>query len=280
MKTFALRSDNRLSGYDYLSQLSCDRWAWEYLRRNRAFRRDAIGREASDVSEKKAACADIRLLKSRVPQTRAERWGLVVMPDPALNGFDADVIWNRAVFPDQIEVNCSARGADQTCEIFARSVAICKITHLTDNSGREYLLVRGKGCVVQVRCSGLSLIGLEPVRMDMTISDIDAFERKVKAQKEAIRITGSGPEQIAPRWTKRTKILRDGLVALDCLETGMTRRQIAGVLYGEKVAANEWDSRAMRHAMRYLVKKAEALRDGGYLVELLGCTLTPVQETA
>ena len=275
MKTFTLSSEGVLARYDYLSRLSPDRWAWEYARRNPDLRRDAEARSDDDVSEMKAPCADIRLLKPRNPQRLAHRWGLMFMPDPDLNGFEADAVWNKHVFPDQVEVNCSPRAPGESCDIWDSTVPICQITHITDLQAREFLLIRGKGCVVQVRCTGVSILGLEPVRMKLTISDLKAYERKLKAQKAALALIEEGSVHEAPLWTKTTQILRDGLVALDCLELGMSRREIAIVLNGKAAVDAEWsdETGTMRDAIRYIIKKAEGLRDGGYLVELLGAQL-------
>jgi Uncharacterized conserved protein (DUF2285)/Family of unknown function (DUF6499) len=273
MKHYALKSDGLLAGYDYLWRLSPDRWAWEYLRRNAAFRSDAAALSPADISERQAPCAPIRILRSRVVQTIAERWGLAVMPDPAFNALRADAVWTRSAYPDQVEVHCGARADGEACDIFERTVPFCTITHVTDSIGREFLLVRGRGCVVQVACTGISLLGMEPVRMKLTISNIDAYERRLKTQKAAMEVLGQGPDLATPVWTKRTQMLRDGLVALDCIERGLSRRQIACVLYGEKAVRAEWETTAMKDALRYVVQKAEAMRDGGYLVELLGANL-------
>ena len=247
MKTFTLETDAFTAKYDYLWRLSEDRWAWEYARRSNKVRRYAESRTPDDISEMQAPYAD-----------------------PAKNGFEADVVWTRLAYPDQVEVNCSSLRPGQTCDIWERTVPICNITHITDSIGREFLLIRGKGCVVQVRCTGLSLLGMEPVRMNLTISDLDAFERKVKAQKAALALIGDGPDLTEPRWTKRTEMLRNGLIALDCLEAGLNRREIAEVIFGKDRVAEDWNGPSLKHSMRYLILKAEALRDGGYLVELLG----------
>jgi len=282
MKTYTLDSDGVLKRYDYLWRLSPDRWAWEYLRRNSDFRRDANLRGEDDISEMMAPCAPVRILRSRVSQNLADRWGLLVMPDPDKNGFEADVFWNRTVHPDQVEVHCAPRSESEACSIFERTIHVCKVTHLTDAQGREFLLLRGNGCVIQVRCSGMSLLGIEKVRMKLTISDMDAYERKLKAQREALAVWGQDYDRQTPLWTKRTQILRDGLIALDCLELGMSRRDIAAVLYGKEAAEAEWSDEfgAMRDSVKYIVKKAEGLRDGGYLVELLGGRLGPYQSAA
>lgn len=270
MKTFSLDTDDLTAKYDYLWKFSDDRWAWEYARRSEKVRRYAASRTPDDISELKTPCADIRLLKSRTVQTMAERLGFVFMPDPKLNGFEADAIWTREAFPDQVEVNCTALGPNDTCDIWQRTVPYCKITHATDSIGREFLLIRGKECVVQVRCTGLSLLGMGPVLMNLSISDLDAYERKLKAQKAALEVIGGGSDTQKPRWTKRTQILRNGLIALDGLEAGLNRREIAVVLFGRDRVEEDWSGPSMKHTMRYLMLKAESLRDGGYLVELLG----------
>ncbi|MEM6898158.1 MAG: DUF2285 domain-containing protein [Pseudomonadota bacterium] len=277
MKTFTLSSEGVLGRYDYLSRLSTDRWGWEYARRNNDLKRDARTRSPEDMAERRAPCADIRILHSRVPQTLAERWGLIFMPDPEQNAYDADAIWSLGAFPDQVEVNCSPRTPDQKCDIWDRTVPYCAITHVTDGHGREFLLVRGKGCVVQIQCTGSSLLGIEPVRMKLTISDIDAYERKLKTQKAALELYGDGPDLSEPLWTKRTQILRNGLIALDCLEAGLSQKEIAAVIYGGDVVSTSWgdDVSPLRNAIRYVIRKAEGLRDGGYLTELLGAEIEP-----
>lgn len=270
MKTFTLETDAFTKKYDYLWRLSDDRWAWEYARRNQKLRQDAAACCREDIDVTQADCANIRLLRSRVPQTLAERWGLVFMPDPRLDALEADVVWSNHAFPDQVEIHCATRADGETCGIWERTVPYCSITHVTAPHGREYFLVRGKGCVVQVRCTGHTLLGLAPIRMKLTISDVDAYEKRLKIQQEAMRIFGDGPDTQAPLWTKRTQILRNGLIALDCLKAGLTRREIAEVLYGRERVAEEWNGPSLKHTMRYLILKAEGLRDGGYLVELLG----------
>lgn len=151
----------------------------------------------------------------------------------------------------------------------------CAISHYTDQHAREFLLMRCHGSVIQVRCTGVSLLGLEPVRMKLTISDISAYERKLKIQKAALAVLNDEPEPEGPLWTKTTQILRNGLVALDCLDLGMNRRDIAVVLYGKDTVEAEWNegNGTLKDSIKYTVKKAQGLRDGGYLAELLGAQL-------
>lgn len=123
---------------------------------------------------------------------------------------------------------------------------------------------------------------LRLIRLKLTISDVDGFKRRMKAQREAFEIYGDDFVSQAPLWSKRTQILRDGLIGLDCLELGMSQREIAIVLHGQDAVNAGWadDRGAMKDAIRYLVNKAQGLRDGGYPTELLGGQLGPYQKAA
>ncbi|MGB3626177.1 MAG: DUF2285 domain-containing protein [Henriciella sp.] len=281
MKTYSLKSDGVLKRYDYLWRLSPDRWAWEYLRRNPDFLQDAENWTADDLSEG-VACSTTRIIKPRTAQTLAHRWGLALLPDPHASALDADVIWQKTVYPDQFEVHVSPRAAGEMCDICEKVAPLYSVTLFTDRQGREFLLLRGQGHVIQVRCTGLSLLSLEPVRMKLQVSDVEAYERQLRAYKDALALYGPVPEAQAPLWTKRTQMLRDGLVALDCKALGLSRKEIARVLYGPEAVEENWGAvgSTMKDSLRYLVNKAKGLRDGGYLMELLGARLGPEKAAA
>ena len=281
MKTFDLTADAHLSAYNYLAYLTKDRWAWEYARRNKELQNHAARGSERDVSVKTSRDGVVRILRPRTPQKLAERWGLVFIPDPDLNAFEADAIWSHYVFPDQVEVNCTPRKPGQSCDIWERTRHHCDVTHVTDRAAREYLLLRSGGCSIQVRCTGMSMLSLEPVRMKLQISNMEAYDTKLKNQKEALKLFTARKTAPKPKWTKTTQILRNGLIALDSLEQGLSRREIAALIYGEDAAGEDWgdDSSSLRSQLRYVIKKAEALRDGGYLVELLGARIGPEVET-
>ena len=210
-----------------------------------------------------------KILRPRAPQALADRWGLVLMPDPDQNALAADAVWNRAAFPDQIELYCITRASHETCNLWDRVTAISTFTHVTDFTGREFLLTRCNGSVIQQRCSGVSLLGLEPVRLKLMISDMDGYARRLKLLQAAFAVYDEKPGRKAAKWSKTTQVLRDGLIALDCLELGGTRRDIAVALYGLERVQDEWGGPSMKHNIRYLVNKAERLRDGAYLSDLL-----------
>lgn len=279
MKTFTLKTDRVTGRYNYLWRMTGDRWAWEYMRRNESYRADARAMSIEDVSEL-TVCHNIKVYKSRVPQTIAERWGLIMMVDPELNAIEANVVWTADAYPDQVAINVVPRAQNEACEIYDKTVSLCKISHFTDSVGREFLITRGNGCLFQARCQGLSLLGLEPVKMELRLTDFESYQRKAKAHEEGMRVFGDNPDAETPKWTKRTQMLRDGLIALDCLELSMSQKEIARVLYGAQRVEDEWDEGRMRVAVSYLISRAIALSDGGFRVELLGGHLGPNQVAA
>lgn len=270
MQRYSRGSRVALSSYEYLRRLSADRWAWEFLRRNRAFRRDAAFRPPIDVSAAPLARPGVRFRRAHAPQSLAGRWGLVFMPDPERNGYEEDVIWSRHAFPDQTEIVCSPCASDRRCEVLEHILAACDVTHVTDPIGREFLILRRAGRALQIRCTGVSLLGLDPVRVKFAISCVRSYERRVKLQRAAIEFYNAAPCRSDPEWTKTTEVLRNALIAIDCLDLQMSRRETAAVLHGAEKVQAEWDGPALKHSIRYLVKKGEALRGGGYLTELLG----------
>ncbi|MEO1662075.1 MAG: DUF2285 domain-containing protein [Pseudomonadota bacterium] len=274
MKLYTLPENSVTKHYNFLWRMTRDRWAWEYQRREREYIDDATTISPDDVSEIEV-CHSIKVYKSRVPQTLAERWGLIMMVDPSLNAIEANAVWTKEAFPDQVAINVVPRAPGEECEIYDKSVSLCKISHFTDAYGNEFLLTRGNGCLFQSRCTGLSLLSGQPVKMDLALPDFESYDRKVKAHKEGMRVFGDDPHAETPKWTKRTQMLRDGLIALDCLDLDMSHREIANVLYGPERVNAEWEHGRMRDAINYIISRAKALRDGGFRVELLGSHLGP-----
>lgn len=132
-----------LPQYDYAWKLSRSRWAWEFLRRNPDFLEDAR-RHGPDELSVREACRSITIIRPRIDQCDAERWGLAFFPDPSLTGFDANVFWSAGLYPRQVQVQVGPRAPGEVCDIFEKTTNICRIFHLTDTSGRELLLLKGK----------------------------------------------------------------------------------------------------------------------------------------
>ena len=137
--------------------------------------------------------------------------------------------------------------------------------------GSETKLTRGNGCVIQVFCTGMSLLAREPVKLSFIIDSLDEFQAKLKTLQRAQRVYDPQAEADIPEWTRHSLALRNALVALDCHDAKLSYFETAGFIYGEERAREAWDSpsRAMKDEMRRALARGRDLRDGGYAT-LLG----------
>tara|TARA_R110001606_G_scaffold47570_1_gene121224 strand:+ start:52440 stop:53279 length:840 start_codon:yes stop_codon:yes gene_type:complete len=258
--------------YAYTWKLSRSRWAWEFLRRNPRFLEDASRHDPEEVSYR-PACRSITLVRPRCDQAEAERWGLAFFPDVRANGFEADVFWSGALYPRTVSVHVGPRGEHELCEIYEETTRLCNIVHLTDRVGREHLLLKGDGCVVQVRCEGLSLLCPEPVRMQIVLDGVSDLDAKMKILAKAREIYKHRQEASAPVWTRHRRALCHALIALDCHMAGLSHYETACVIYGPDRAAHAWGEPggAMKGEMKRALKKGLHYKRGGY-TELLGAS--------
>jgi len=254
-----------LDDYAYTCRLSRSRWAWEFLRRNSEFRQAALRAGDSQISEK-SACRSIRLLRPQCDQSDAEKFGLVFFPDIDANGYDADVFWIPALYARALIVQVTPRHPSERDDIFEETINECEVTHLTDRVGREYLLIRGHGHIVQVACSGLSLLSVEPVRMKLIIDNVSSLDGTLKVIGRAQRILGKEDANLHEVWTRTSLAWRNALIALDAHEAGLTYCETAAIIYGAERATEAWQSssRAMKDEMRRALTRGRELRNGGY----------------
>ena len=254
-----------LDDYAYTCRLSRSRWAWEFLRRNSEFRQAALRAGGSQISEK-PACHGIRLLRPLCDQIDAEKFGLVFFPDIDANGYEADVFWIPALYARALTMQVVPRHPSERDDIFDQTINVCEVTHLTDRVGREYLMIRGHGHSIQVACSGLSLLSVEPVRMKLIIDNVSSMDETLKVIGKAQRILGKDDSSFNDTWTRSSLAFRNALIALDAYETGLTYFETAAIIYGEDRATEAWQSpsRAMKDEMRRALVRGRELRDGGY----------------
>jgi hypothetical protein len=254
-----------LDEYAYTCRLSRSRWAWEFLRRNGEFRQAALRADPSQISEK-PACHGVRLLRPQSDQIEAEQFGLIFFPDIHANGHDADAFWIPSLYARALTVQVTPRHRSERDDIFDQTIANCSVTHLTDRVGREYLLLRGNGHVLQVACSGLSLLSVEPVRMKLIIDNVSNLDDTLKVIGKAQRILGKDDPADGSDWTRTSLAWRNALIALDAHDAGLTYLETAAIIYGADRANEAWQSasRAMKDEMRRALARGRELRDGGY----------------
>ena len=109
-------------------------------------------------------------------------------------------------------------------------------------------MIRGHGHSIQVACSGLSLLSVEPVRMKLIIDNVSSMDETLKVIGKAQRILGKDDPSFNDTWTRSSLAFRNALIALDAHETGLTYFETAAIIYGEDRATEAWQSpsRAMK----------------------------------
>lgn len=255
-----------IDAYDYMWRLTRSRWAWEALRRNRTFRQQAKQRSEDEISIIEVQ-NNIKLLKPRLDQTLAARWGLSFLPDPDKNGFEADVFWTRSTFPRQIAFQILPCLLDEVCEIFTRTIETCDCTHLTNTDGNEFVLIRGQDGIVQARLEGLSMLSFARIKMRPILEGLSHLNEAL-AVLERTRKSLYDPPHPSPEpiWSRKSLALRNAMIALDCREADLDIFETASVIYGERRARDAWDSPsdAMRQEIKRALKRGKCLSDGGY----------------
>lgn len=253
-----------LDRYEYTRTLSRSRWAWEFLRRNGAFLAEAARHGPDEVSVR-TACHDITLIRPRMEQMAAERWGLAFFPDPRHDGFTANTFWSSALFPRQLQVQVSPADSEGACPIYEKTVKQCEIVHLVDTAGREHMLVKGNGHVVQVQCTGMSMLSPEPVRLGFLIRGTSDFSSRWRMLDEAQCVYGTTRDESAP-WSRTSLALRNALVAHDCEIAGLSVRETADIIYGKARVDEAWagPGRSMKDEIRRARTRGRDLVSGGY----------------
>ena len=264
MKVRAFEENERFAErYDDLAGISREGWAWEHLRRCPEFIREAYSQQ--DAVSRLDGCQNVQLLKLRRPMPEAEKWGLICFPHPDQRAIDADVFWSAEQFPRQVEVMVTLRAEGEIDEIFEETVRVCRVKHLIDATGGEHLRIQGKGCSVQVRCHGLSLLSGDLVRMDYKISGVRDFDEKVKIMQAAKAVYGDHTDAPIP-FTTEGERRRNGLMALDARQAGLSLSEIARLIFGETRVSKEWgrDGRWMKDRVRGYIASATRIMEGGY----------------
>lgn len=256
--------DQYRAKYNYLSGLTRRGWAYEHLRRNLQFREQAYKYQSGFLTamlwEHKIYRLD--MLK---PQPEAEDWGLILFPNPDQTALNADLFWSEITYPNFIRVQISRRLPHEIDEIYQTSAKFCTVRQLTDWSGLEHVLLQGQSCAIQVRCTGLSIRSVNPVKMSYELTGPTQMERQFRLIKQANRAY-SPHDATNPHWAPASVRLRDGIIALDVREAGLPLRSAAEIIYGSSKVQIEWTDpgRYMKERLRKRLERARHIRDGGY----------------
>ena len=258
--TNAVRLNDYAQKYDYMMGLRRRDWAWEFLRRNSDFAEEAYA-HLNLVRHSTSCVPDSKLLHLYEPMPAAERWGMIIFPNPDQAAPQADVYWLPEVDPAIVSIIITPRQSGEVDEMKA-VLDGCEIDILRVQDGTEHMLTRGKFSSAQSICAGLSLLhAREPVKVNLDMRGPGRMERAYDAYKQAEEILHPGPW----RWTERTKRLRNALICLDVKDAGLPLKVAAEMIYGEERVAEDWPKqKAFRDLVRGYHRTGQRLVARGY----------------
>lgn len=233
--------DGADGGWRAYATLNVSGFAWDFLRRNPAYRLDfeqGVARSGCGVNA---------------------RWGLRFPADPLVGAGDADVFWRPDVAPG-IVVPLTTGGGERHAIALPVPVGPVRIAE----EGLHMRLAAGLQLLLQ---------GLERAEGPLVVMlEYDAsFGVRVRAV-EALHRAASGRSPLQSRLTQaqRARLARC-LVALDGRLRGDSYRAIAAALFGERAIADQpWRTASLRAATIRLVTAGKGLMEGGYLKLLRG----------
>ena len=228
------------AAYLYVLHLDGLALAWEYLRRHPDYQRDWLRRRRHDA---------------------AERWGLRVLEDPALDARNAHPAW----FPDHDAVVQLYPDADPPPDALAFEFwRIPGDKCLIHDGRRLVLLVRWPGCCLRLAFApGLhdGMAYVYAIRASVT-----ACPRYQVLVAELDKLaTGAVLAAAKPRPSPASLLELHTLQALDATLAGASLREVAEGLFGADAVAEGWyTDGGLRSKVRRLVRRGNALMGGGY----------------
>ena len=237
--------------YAWLEALPREAFAWEWLRRQPAYRSAAMA--ASRAPPRACVRADL-----------ARRWNLHAFEDPDLTAIEARPMWTREAYPSVLCAHAmvAATPSPETVAIArfpdAATVIRCgRVQHLNLSNGVRSLRLDLWG----------ERVGKEPLRLRYDLHGVRSLGppletlRRFKFFIEHGRFSiGLHPPE--PRSSRMILVLR----VFDALNSGATQRDLAGLLGLRALSGPGWrsDHPSLRSRAQRLVGTARGFGAGGF----------------
>jgi len=251
--------------YDYTARLNDRGWAWEWLRRNTAFRKDwDDARLQYGVAGYDGAST---LLVSQSQTPKLSGWGCLYCSSPQEDARVASVFWSPDVCASVLKLHAFPLKAEvESTPFFLRDIA-CPSVLLELPGGPQYLLFHDGSRTLQLVVEGEDV--LRPVRL---LTDGAPGKALAGPQLRSLlcfndlrlsgRLYDSHFQKELPSQRLRL-ILRmvDGALA------GASHRQIAQVVFAGEFSAESWyaPGRPLRDRVRRALYRGHRLMQKGYL---------------
>jgi hypothetical protein len=249
------------SAYAPLVEVERAGFAWEWLRRDSAYRRDA---QAHLRRERDGGQGGF----DRQEQQAAACWGLHVFEDWRLPATHARPVWRRRVLRHVLRAVAEEPAGFEDRFLLDDVRAGATLVHGAE--GEQHLLLAAGGRSVRLDVSGRDL-RQGPVMLRYILAGRAGAEAPLLVLRRflALERTGRFSAALHPRETKAKRwiwLLR----AHDALAAGASQREIARHLLGADAGLVRWrvEASTLRSQVQRLVRQSRIFAAGGYL-ELL-----------
>ena len=219
------------AAYLYILGLDMLALAWEYLRRHPDYRLDWLRHHRRPQTAHKAA----------------QRWGLRLWEDPALDARDAHPAW----LPGHGAVVQLYPDADPPPD--ANVFDVWRIP------GHKQLIHDGKGLALIARSPGHCLRFVLAPGLEDGMAVAHAYRGR-----GATHVPDTPAPMARPRPPPAALMELHTLQALDATLAGASLREVAEGLFGADTAAGWYSDGGLRSKVRRLVRRGDALMRGGY----------------
>jgi hypothetical protein len=186
--------------------------------------------------------------------------------DPRLTAEQAHPVWLPETGAARLRFTAQAIGEEDADRPGLDLFTLPNVEHiLLDAAGRHHVVLRSGSISLQIVVSGCDAVH-GPVALGLSLCgrcDIGAASKGLAALEDIL--SRSHPlARAPPRWSARTKRLRDALIALDCRRAGAGLRETAVVIYGRERIEYEWPDNGLRQRLRRDLQRGRALCSDGY----------------
>jgi hypothetical protein len=235
----------------YEPLLAADRalLAWEWLRRDGAYRRAERAHRAGSGTARGIGCP--------------EQWGLHAFEEPGLSIPDARPVWSSKVHPFVLPVRAVPGTRDDSIDLRALS-PLCRLA--TGRAGRQHLLISDGLRSIRIDVME-GRIGRCRLTFHYLVAGFESAERPLLTLRRllALRRTGDFSSPLHSPDSRATRFVLM-LRTADALASGAVQRDIAAELLDPDARKSRWRVRSpsLRGRVQRLVGSARAMAAGGY----------------
>ncbi|MHB8812504.1 MAG: DNA -binding domain-containing protein [Steroidobacteraceae bacterium] len=237
------------AAYVYVLHLDPGSRAWEYLRRNPRYMHDWMHYRRSPS------------------QRIAVRWGLASLVDPRFDARQVSPVWAVGDLAPVTLVREELLPAQTDLDTVGR-FSLWKLAgrkSLVEEGGGTRLVLNSSVRAVQVRLGGHLGDGDRFAYQIPAVADERAAWTALTGFRALMPVSGGGSASSPERPGRSDLFHVRALQVLDGLAAGGTHRELAVALFGVRAVARDWQpDSALRAQLRYLIRRARALMEGGY----------------